>query len=64
MNATNIVLFIVIIVMAVVSVIYFLKNKRNAAVEAKVNVDNKTYNLETMKEFVKTRLDWSFRRRT
>ena len=54
---TNIVLIIMIIILAVAIVYYVIKNKKEATVEAKVELDNKTYTLDMMKEFVKRRLD-------
>ena len=57
MNFTNIVLIIAVVVVAVAIVRNMIKNKKEASVEAKVELDNKTYTLEMMKEFVKRRLD-------
>ena len=54
---TNIVLIILIIIVAIAIVYYVIKNKKEATVEAKVELDNKTYTLDMMKEFVKRRLD-------
>ena len=54
---TNIVLIILIIILAIAIVYYVIKNKKEATVEAKVELDNKTYTLDLMKEFVKRRLD-------
>jgi len=57
MSFTNIVLIIVVIIVGVAIVLNIIKNKKEAIVEAKVELDNKTYTLDMMKEFIKRRLD-------
>jgi len=57
MNITNIVLILIIVIVVVATIVYVIKNKKSAIIEEKVNVDDKTYTLEKMKEFVKRRLD-------
>ena len=57
MTITNILLILVVIIIACVAMFYFLKNKKNAPTEAILNVDDKTYTLDKMQEFVKKRLD-------
>lgn len=57
MTITNIVLIIVVIAIAAYAVYYSIKKKKNAEVEAQVDVDDKTYTIEKMIEFVKKRLD-------
>ena len=57
MTITNIVLTIIIILIAGYAVYYSIQKKKNAQVEVTVNVDDKTYTLDVMKEFVKKRLD-------
>ena len=57
MTITNIVLILVVIAIAGYAVYYSIKKKKNAEVEVMVNVDDKTYTLEMMTEFVKKRLD-------
>ena len=57
MTITNIILILVVIAIAGYAVYYSIKKKKNAEVEVMVNVDDKTYTLEMMTEFVKKRLD-------
>ena len=57
MTITNIVLIIIIILIAGYAIYYSIQKKKNAQVEVTVNVDDKTYTLDVMKEFVKKRLD-------
>ena len=57
MTITNIVLMLVVIGIAIFVVYYSINKKKNATVEVAVEVDDKTYTLETMTEFVKKRLD-------
>ena len=57
MTITNIVLIIVIMLIAGYAIYYSIQKKKNAQVEVTVNVDDKTYTLDVMKEFVKKRLD-------
>ena len=57
MTITNILLTLVVLVIAGASVYYYIKKKKEAQVEDVLNVDDKTYTLEKMQEFVKRRLD-------
>ena len=57
MTITNILLTLVVIVVAFLAVFYYIKKKKNEQVENVINVDDKTYTLDVMKEFVKKRLD-------
>lgn len=57
MTITNILLTLVVLVAAVMAVFYYIKKKKTEEVEKTVNVDDKTYTLDMMKEFVKRRLD-------
>ncbi len=57
MTITNILLTLVVSVIMVVSIYYFIKKKKEAPTEEKLNIDDKTYTLEKMQEFVKRRLD-------
>ena len=57
MTITNILLTLVVFVIIGVVMYYFLKKKREAPTEDVINVDDKTYTLEKMQEFVKRRLD-------
>ena len=53
----NFLLMIAILFIAAVLVMYVIKNKKNAEVEGKIEVDEKTYNIEKMTAYVKRRLD-------
>ena len=57
MTITNILLIIVVFCITGYIIYYNIKKKKNAEVETIVNVDDKTYTLEKMTEFVKKRLD-------
>ena len=57
MTITNILLSVVVIVIAGLAFFYYTKKKKEQKVEATVVVDDKTYTLDVMKEFVKKRLD-------
>ena len=57
MTITNILLILVIIVVAAYGVLYSIKKKKNAEVEVQIDVDDKTYTIEKMIDFVKRRLD-------
>ena len=57
MNLLNIILMIVVLVLGIAIVIYFLTKRKNEEVETVVDVDDKTYTIEKMTEFVKKRLD-------
>ena len=57
MTITNILLSIVVI-LAIFGVIYRnIKKKKDAEVEKQIEVDDKTYTIDVMIEFVKKRLD-------
>ena len=57
MTITNILLMLVVIAVAAYVIYYTIKKKQNAEVEVQVDVDDKTYTIEKMIEFVKRRLD-------
>ena len=57
MTITNIVLIIVVLLIAGYAIFYVIKKKKTAEVEKEENVDDKTYTIEMMTEFVKRRLD-------
>jgi len=57
MSITNIILILVVISIAVYGMYYTIKKKKEAEVEVMVDVDDKTYTIEKMIEFVKKRLD-------
>ena len=53
----NIILMVVVIGLAGFSLYYYTKKKKEEKVEETINVDDKTYTLDKMKQFVKKRLD-------
>ena len=55
MTITNILCMLVVFIAAGGGLFYFLKKKREAPTENVMDVDDKTYTLEKMKEFVKRR---------
>ena len=57
MTITNIILILVVIGIAAYAVFHSIKKKQTAEVEVQVDVDDKTYTIEKMIEFVKKRLD-------
>ena len=57
MNIGNFALIFVILVAAVAAIFYMVRKNKNEVVEAQVEVDDKTYNLDKMVKFIKTRLD-------
>ncbi len=57
MNLVNVILILVVLIAGISIVIYFLTKKKNEEVEAIIDMDDKTYTLEKMTEFVKKRLD-------
>lgn len=57
MTITNIILIIGIIAIAICAIFYIIKKKKTAEVEVAIDVDDKTYTIEKMIEFVKRRLD-------
>ena len=57
MTIANILLIIVVIAVAVIAIMYHIKGKQNAEVEEEITVDDQTYTLDKMIEYVKRRLD-------
>lgn len=57
MTITNIILILVVLAIAGYAVFYSIKKKQTAEVEVAVDVDDKTYTIEKMIEFIKKRLD-------
>ena len=57
MTITNIILIVAVIGIATYVVFHNIQKKKNAEVEVQVDVDDKTYTIEKMIEFVKRRLD-------
>ncbi len=53
----NIILTLVVLVIAGILIKYFIEKNKNAPTEGNVEVDDKTYTIEKMTEFVKKRLD-------
>jgi len=57
MTVINILLSLIVLLAIGFGVYYFLKKKKEEPVEEKINVDEKTYTLDAMRDFVKKRLD-------
>ncbi len=57
MTITNIVLILIVFIVVGYGLYYVIKKKKDAQVENEITVDDKTYTIETMIEFVKKRLD-------
>ncbi len=57
MNITNMALIFAIVVIAIATIVHMIKKNKEEIVEEQVEVDDKTYTLEKMIKFVKTRLD-------
>ena len=57
MSIFNTILIIVIFIVAILSVLYYIKKNKNAEVEQEIEKDDKTYTLEKMRDYVKKRLD-------
>ena len=57
MNLTNIILIVIVLGVAFTIVRKFLQKRKNEESDEKLQVDDRTYTLETMTEFVKKRLD-------
>ncbi len=57
MNITNIVLMVIVVGLAFSLIYRFIKKRRNEEKEDSIKVDDKTYTLERMTEYIKKRLD-------
>ena len=57
MNISNIILTLIVILLGGYVIYYTIKKKKEAPVEEEINVDDKTYTLELMTQFIKRRLD-------
>ena len=57
MSFLNILLILAVIIMTAYFILKSIQKKQNAEVDEKIEVDEKTYNLDKMTEFVKKRLD-------
>ena len=57
MNITNILFTFVVLILAGVLIKYRIEKNKNAEVEEGIDIDDKTYTIDKMKEFVKKRLD-------
>ena len=53
----NIILGIAVVLLMIISVWYFINSKKNAEVEKQIDIDDQTYTLNKMIEYVKKRLD-------
>ena len=53
----NTLLIIIVIGVAIFSIVYGLIKKKNQQAEEEISLDDKTYTLEKMIEFIKKRLD-------
>ena len=53
----NILLILIVLIIALFLVVRFIRKRRAEQVEDTIEVDDKTYTLEMMKQFVKKRLD-------
>lgn len=57
MTITNILLTLIVLVIAGIAIYYYIKKKNKQPVESVLDVDEKTYTLDKMQEFVKRRLN-------
>ncbi len=57
MTIVNIVLTLIVLIVAIYIIYYIINKKKNAQVESEINVDDKTYTIDKMTEFIKKRLD-------
>ena len=57
MSPMNLFLIVAIVIIAIVIIRQYTKSKQKAEVVQNVNVDDQTYTLDKMIEFVKRRLD-------
>ena len=57
MTIANILLTLVVLVAAGAGIMNFLKKKKEAPTDTKMDVDDKTYTIEKMQQFIKKRLD-------
>ena len=57
MTITNIILMLIVVGIAAYAVYYYIKKKKEEKVEETIVIDDKTYTLDKMREFVKKRLD-------
>ena len=57
MTPVNIILMLVVMISAGFAIYYSIKKRKNAEIVEVLDVDDKTYTIEKMTEFVKRRLD-------
>ena len=57
MGIVDVVLIVIVLLIGIFLVYNYIARKKNEQVEEKIEIDNKTYKLETMEQFVKQRLD-------
>ena len=55
MNLINILLILVVIVFTAYLMMRSIQKKQNAEIDEKIEVDEKTYNIDKMTEFIKRR---------
>ena len=57
MSIINLLLIAIILVVVVILIVYYIKKKKNEEPEATIDIDDKTYTVEKMMEYVKKRMD-------
>ena len=57
MNVMNILLTFVVLIIIGIVIKYIIEKNKNAQVEEEIDIDDKTYTIEKMMEFVKRKLD-------
>ena len=57
MNVTNIILTFIVLIIIGLLIKYVTEKNKNAKIEEQIEIDDKTYTIEKMTEFVKKRLD-------
>ncbi len=57
MNVTNIILTFIVLIIIGLLIKYVAEKNKNAKIEEQIDIDDKTYTIEKMTEFVKKRLD-------
>ncbi len=57
MSVANIILMLIVAIIGVAGVMYFISKNKNKEVDEQIDIDDKTYTLERMTQFIKKRLD-------
>ena len=57
MTITNLILIVIVLGVAIFMIYYHINSQKNAEVVTKIDVDDQTYTMDKMIEFVKRRLD-------